>query len=186
MGKFTQQARTSCSTRSRARAPAAPITHAGLFDQATAITGVTGEADDDTFTKTAHGLSNGDVVILTAVTGGGGAFMVGNADNGDENAEFAFRDRRDRKHLPAHPGRAAAAPSLSARTLRRRPLSSSSKSRAARRRTRGRRSPSITRSTAAWTTRRTAPSSTCPPAPRSTTSATGRPARPGPCRPSTR
>jgi hypothetical protein len=70
--------------------PTAPITHVGLFDQAASITGVTGEADDDTFTKTAHGLTNGDMVILTEVTGGGGAFLTGNAGNGDENAELLF------------------------------------------------------------------------------------------------
>lgn len=47
-------------------------THAGLFDAQTAITGVTAEADDDTFTKTAHGLSDNDLVILSALTGGTG------------------------------------------------------------------------------------------------------------------
>jgi hypothetical protein len=38
----------------------------------TALTGVTIEADDDLFTKTAHGLLTGDRFCLTAVTGGTG------------------------------------------------------------------------------------------------------------------
>lgn len=70
--------------------PATPITHAGLLEAQASITGVTGQAVDDTFTKTAHGLSNGDLVILTEVTGGGGAFKAGNADNADEGAEPLF------------------------------------------------------------------------------------------------
>lgn len=90
MGKYTANGRDLMLNAIRGTNPAAPITHVGLFDQATSITGVTGEADDDTFTKTSHGLSNGDLVILTEVTGGGGAFMTGNANNGDELAELLF------------------------------------------------------------------------------------------------
>lgn len=66
---------------------AAAVTHLGLLRAQTPITGVTGEADDETFTKTAHGLSDGDLVILTEVTGGGGAFAAGDAGNANEAAE---------------------------------------------------------------------------------------------------
>lgn len=38
----------------------------------TAVTGITAEADDDTLTKTAHGLVTGRLVDLTAITGGSG------------------------------------------------------------------------------------------------------------------
>ena len=62
------------------------LTHLGLMTAQTAITGVTGEADDETFTKTSHGLSNGDIVILTEMSGGGGAFQAGDAGNANENA----------------------------------------------------------------------------------------------------
>jgi hypothetical protein len=48
------------------------ITHVGAFDADAAITGTTGEADDNTFTKTTHGLSNGNLVLLSALTGGAG------------------------------------------------------------------------------------------------------------------
>lgn len=43
----------------------------------TVTTGVTGEADDEKFTKTSHGLLSGDQIKITAVTGGGGVFAVG-------------------------------------------------------------------------------------------------------------
>lgn len=42
------------------------------LNNGTALTGVTGEADDEIFTKVAHGLVTGQRVILTAVTGGTG------------------------------------------------------------------------------------------------------------------
>jgi hypothetical protein len=48
------------------------ITHVGMFTGATALTGVTGEADTDVLTKASHGLSNGDVVVFTSLTGGTG------------------------------------------------------------------------------------------------------------------
>ena len=67
--------------------PTTPITHAGLMLIGTPITGVTGEETDDTFTKTAHGLTNGDLVVLTAITGGGSVFKAGNAGNADGLAE---------------------------------------------------------------------------------------------------
>ena len=51
---------------------ASAITHAGLFDADPGITGVTGVTSTDTFTKTAHGLANGNLVVLSALTGGAG------------------------------------------------------------------------------------------------------------------
>lgn len=52
--------------------PSVPITHAALFDEATAITSVTGVAATDTLTKVGHGLANGNLVVLRALTGGAG------------------------------------------------------------------------------------------------------------------
>lgn len=46
------------------------ITHVGMFTGATALTGVTGEADTEVLTKASHGLSDGDVVVFTSLTGG--------------------------------------------------------------------------------------------------------------------
>lgn len=46
------------------------VTHVGMFTGATALTGVTGEADTDVLTKASHGLSDGDVVVFTSLTGG--------------------------------------------------------------------------------------------------------------------
>lgn len=51
--------------------PTTPITHAGLLKQDAAVT-VTGVAATDIFTATAHGYSNGDLVVVTALTGGTG------------------------------------------------------------------------------------------------------------------
>lgn len=56
----------------RATAPALSITHVGLMSKGADITAVTSTGSPDTFTKTAHGLSNGDVVIFSSITGGGG------------------------------------------------------------------------------------------------------------------
>lgn len=69
--------------------PSTPITHAGLLDAATAITGVTGTASTNSFSKTAHGLSNGDLVILTEMTGGAG-LRAGDAGNANQTAEPLF------------------------------------------------------------------------------------------------
>jgi hypothetical protein len=52
--------------------PTMPITHAGLYDEAAALTSVTGVASTDLLTKVGHGLSNGDLVVLRALTGGTG------------------------------------------------------------------------------------------------------------------
>src|SRR3954466_5480891 len=45
-------------------------TFEGLFSKGADITAVTGVTSTDTFTKTAHGLANGDVVTLSSLTGG--------------------------------------------------------------------------------------------------------------------
>lgn len=52
--------------------PTTPITHAGLYDENAALTSVTGVAATDLLTKTSHGLSNGDLVVLRSLTGGTG------------------------------------------------------------------------------------------------------------------
>lgn len=51
---------------------ASAITHAGLFDADPGLTAVTGVTSTDTFTKTAHGYANGNLVVLSALTGGAG------------------------------------------------------------------------------------------------------------------
>lgn len=55
-------------------APATPITHVGAFqaDAGKALTTPFGVASTDTFTCTAHGYANGDLVALSAITGGAG------------------------------------------------------------------------------------------------------------------
>jgi hypothetical protein len=54
--------------------PTTQITHAGLFDEAAALTSVTGVAATDIFTKVSHGLTNGNLVVLRSLTGGTGLF----------------------------------------------------------------------------------------------------------------
>lgn len=67
--------------------PTTPITHVGAYDAATALTSVTGITSTDTFTKTAHGMSNGTPVLLSGLTGGTGLvagriyFVIGVATN---------------------------------------------------------------------------------------------------------
>lgn len=71
----------------RATAPGLSITHVGLMSKGADITGVTSTGTPDTFTKTAHGLANGDVVIFSSITGGGGLiaghpyFVINQATN---------------------------------------------------------------------------------------------------------
>lgn len=65
------------------------ITHVGLLTAQTPLTAVTAVASTDTFTKTSHGLSNGDLVILTALSGGTG-LQAGNAGNADEQARVYY------------------------------------------------------------------------------------------------
>jgi hypothetical protein len=52
--------------------PTTPITHVGLYDESAALTSVTGVATTNLLTKTSHGLTNGDLVVLRALTGGAG------------------------------------------------------------------------------------------------------------------
>lgn len=52
--------------------PTTPITYVGLLTAQTPLTGVTAVASTGIFTKTSHGLSNGDLVILSSLTGGTG------------------------------------------------------------------------------------------------------------------
>jgi hypothetical protein len=47
-------------------------THLGLLSTAAAVTAITGVTSTDIFTKTSHGFTNGDVVKITALTGGTG------------------------------------------------------------------------------------------------------------------
>lgn len=54
----------------------AVATHEGLFSKGADITAVTAVASTGTFTKTAHGLANGDVITLSGLTGGTG-FVAG-------------------------------------------------------------------------------------------------------------
>lgn len=65
------------------------VDRVGAFQKGTDLTAVTGVTSTDTFTKTAHGLANGTLVVLTAMTGGTG-LKAGNAGNADENAEPLF------------------------------------------------------------------------------------------------
>lgn len=68
-------------------ASGSPITHVGLLTKGANITGVTSTGSPDTFTKTSHGLSNGDLVVFSSITGGSGLvagfpyFVVGSAAN---------------------------------------------------------------------------------------------------------
>jgi hypothetical protein len=58
--------------------PTVPVTHLGLLTKGADITAVTSTGSPDTFTKTAHGLANGDLVVASAITGGTG-LIAGNA-----------------------------------------------------------------------------------------------------------
>jgi hypothetical protein len=68
-------------------ASGSPISHVGLLTKGANITGVTSTGSPDTFTKTAHGLSNGDLIVFSSVSGGGGLvaafpyFVVSTAAN---------------------------------------------------------------------------------------------------------
>jgi hypothetical protein len=73
--------------------PTTPITHVGLYDEAVAITSVTGVASTDLLTKVGHGLSNGDLVVLRTLSGGAGLreeypyYIVGVAGNNFQLSE---------------------------------------------------------------------------------------------------
>lgn len=89
MGVYTTAARDLMLNALKGTNPAVPITHAGLLTAGTPITGVTGVAATDLFTKASHGLTNGDLVILTALSGGAGLF-AGDAGNANELARPYF------------------------------------------------------------------------------------------------
>lgn len=63
------------------------ISHVGLLTKGANITGVTSTGSPDTFTKTAHGLSNGDLIVFSSISGGTGLiagfpyFVVSTAAN---------------------------------------------------------------------------------------------------------
>lgn len=80
MGKFTMLGRN-------ALIGAHGVDRVGAFkaNAAVALTTPFGVNSSDTFTSTAHGLSNGDLVVLTEVTGGSG-LQAGDAGNANENA----------------------------------------------------------------------------------------------------
>lgn len=77
MGKFTMLGRNALISGHG-------VDRVGAFaaDAGKAVTGVT---STDIFTSTAHGYAAGDLVILTALTGGSG-LKAGNAGNADEEA----------------------------------------------------------------------------------------------------
>jgi hypothetical protein len=150
--------------------PTTPITHVGLLgaDAGKSVTGVT---STDIFTSTAHGYAAGDLVVLSALTGGANLvaarpyFVL--ATNLAANT-FRWRSRR------------AAPSSTSGPTSPPAPSPASSKSPAAPPPTPVSRSRSPPRPARSSTTRRTAPSSTSPPPRTSTTSRSIRRRRPGP------
>jgi len=78
---------TAAGKHAMLNALGALATHIGILDAATPITTVTGVTSTDTFTKTSHGLSNGDLVVLSSLTGGSGLvagapyFVVAQATN---------------------------------------------------------------------------------------------------------
>lgn len=68
--------------------PTIPVTHVGAFQAGTPLTSVTGSNSTDVFAKVAHGMSNGQVVILSSLTGGSGLnvskpYFVVNKNNDD-------------------------------------------------------------------------------------------------------
>lgn len=66
--------------------PTTPITHAGLATKQ-ANKSITATASDDTFTSSTHGYANGDLVVLSGLTGGSGLvasypyFVIGQTTN---------------------------------------------------------------------------------------------------------
>jgi hypothetical protein len=61
-------------------------THVGLFDESAAVTAITGTASTDVFAKTSHGFTNGDLIVLTEMSGGAG-LIAGDAGNANGLAE---------------------------------------------------------------------------------------------------
>lgn len=69
---YTAVARNLMLAALKGTNPTTPITHVGLFDEGTPITGVIGTASTDLFNKTGHGLVDNTLVVLRSMTGGDG------------------------------------------------------------------------------------------------------------------
>lgn len=89
MGVYSTAARDLMLNALKGTNPSVPITHAGLATAGAGISGVTGVAATDVLTKAASGLANGDLVLLTALTGGAG-LVAGDAGNANELARPYF------------------------------------------------------------------------------------------------
>ncbi len=87
MGVLTVAGKNLALDALRGTNPTTPITHAGLMTKGPNITAVSSTGSPDTFTKTSHGLANGTVVVLSAISGGGGLvagfpyFVIGQTAN---------------------------------------------------------------------------------------------------------
>lgn len=104
---FTQLGKNLMLDALKGTNPTVPITHVGLLD-ADAGQAFTGETIDDTVDATAHGYSNGDLVVLTALTGGSG-LVGGNASNANGLAKpyFVIAAAANTFQLAETPGGAA-------------------------------------------------------------------------------
>jgi hypothetical protein len=71
MGSISVLGKNLCLDALKGTNPTAPITHVGLYQDAT-LPATTSVASTDIFTSTAHGMSAGDLVVFTALTGGAG------------------------------------------------------------------------------------------------------------------
>ena len=67
----------------------AAITYVGILEADAALTSVTITNAGDILTKASHGLSNGNLVVITELTGGAG-IIAGNANNADEAARAYY------------------------------------------------------------------------------------------------
>jgi hypothetical protein len=73
---YTHAARNLMLNALKGTNPTTPITHCSLLTAAAAITGVTGVAATDLLTKSGHGLSNGNLVVLASLSGGTGLVVT--------------------------------------------------------------------------------------------------------------
>jgi hypothetical protein len=85
---YTAEAKDLMLNALKGTNPTTPITHVGLQTAGAEITSVS-SSDALTFDKTSHGLSAGDMVILTEKTGGS-ALVAGDAANANEGARVYF------------------------------------------------------------------------------------------------
>lgn len=74
MGKYSIAGLNTALNALAGTNPTAPITHAALYDSVT-LPAVTSVASTDIFTSTSHGMSAGDVIVFTALTGGAGLVL---------------------------------------------------------------------------------------------------------------